>query len=125
MESNNNEIAYIDPEKILRMAVMCHQANKTWCELHGDLTQRDWALAEQWQRDSAIAGVKFRLANPNAGQDAQHNAWMQSKLDQGWVYGEVKDADKKTHPCLVSFERLPLFQQKKDAIFCAIIDTLK
>jgi hypothetical protein len=46
-------------------------------------------------------------------------------IKDGWVYGEVKDAEKKTHPCLVPFDQLPLFQQKKDKLFCAIVDALR
>jgi hypothetical protein len=111
--------------KVENIAKMCHQANKVWCELNGDNSQKDWDEAEQWQRDSAINGVKFKLAHPTAGKDAQHNAWMQDKLNDGWVYGEVKDAEKKTHPCIVPFEQLPEFQQKKDSLFCAIVDALK
>lgn len=107
------------------IAIVCHQANKAWCELNGDHTQKDWDEAEQWQRDSAITGVKFRINNPTAGNDAQHNAWLKDKVDAGWVYGEVKDAEAKTHPCIVPFEKLPAFQQKKDALFCAIVDALK
>lgn len=108
-----------------QIAFICHQANKAWCEVNGDLSQKSWRIAEQWQRDSAIAGVKFRFDNPDAKEDAQHNAWMADKIKDGWVYGEVKDAEKKTHPCLVPFGELPVFQQKKDALFCAIVDALK
>lgn len=111
--------------KNIGIAIMCHQANKQWCDLHGDYTQNNWNDAEEWQRRSAIQGVDFRLENPDAKQDAQHNAWMKSKVDEGWVYGEVKDAEAKTHPCIVPFEQLPEFQQKKDALFCAIVDALK
>jgi hypothetical protein len=67
----------------------------------------------------------FRLENPNAGHDAQHNAWLEEKVNDGWVYGEIKDAEAKTHPCIVPFEQLPEFQKKKDALFCAIVDSLK
>jgi hypothetical protein len=49
---------------------------------------------------------------------------MKEKLDAGWVYGEVKDAEKKTHPCLVPFSELPPFQQQKDSLFCGIVDAL-
>lgn len=112
-------------EKILAIAVMCHEANKTWCELNGDNSQKSWDKAEQWQKDSAIKGVEFRINTANAGHDAQHNSWMAEKIADGWVYGEVKDAEKKTHPCIVPFEQLPIFQQKKDALFCAIVDALK
>jgi hypothetical protein len=107
------------------IAQACHEANKVWCEANGDFSQKHFEEAEGWQQDSAIDGVKFRLANPDAKEDAQHNAWMESKIKDGWVYGEVKDAEKKTHPCLVSFEELPLFQQKKDKLFSAIVDALK
>ena len=107
------------------IAIVCHQANKSWCEQNNDFSQKDWEQAEDWQRDSAIKGVEFRVNNPDAGHDSQHNSWMKEKVDAGWVYGEVKDAEAKTHPCIVNFEELPEFQQKKDALFCAIVDALK
>lgn len=117
--------ADLKENRIKWIAYVCHQANKAWCESDGDDSQKDWAFAEGWQRDSAIKGVKFRLENPEAGPDAQHNAWSAEKVSQGWVYGDVKDAEKKTHPCLVPFDQLPLFQQKKDKLFSAIVDALK
>lgn len=107
------------------IAKACHEANRAWCQANRDFSQEHWEDAEQWQRDSAIKGVEFRIKNPDAGHDAQHNSWMKEKVDNGWVYGEVKDAEKKTHPCIVPFEKLPAFQQKKDALFCAIVDALK
>jgi hypothetical protein len=117
--------ALVEKNYLIGIAKVCHQANKAWCESQGDTSQKDWAEAEQWQRDSAINGVKFRLENPDAPASAQHESWMEEKLSQGWVYGEVKDAEKKTHPCIVPFEELPEFQQKKDKLFSAIVDALK
>ncbi len=107
------------------IAMVCHEANKKWCESNDDFSQKSWEEAEEWQRESAIKGVQFRLDNPDAGHDAQHNSWMKEKVDGGWVYGEVKDATAKTHPCIVPFDQLPKFQQQKDALFCAIVDSLK
>ena len=117
--------ALVLKSKIHDIAKVCHEANKAWCESQGDNSQKSWDEAESWQKDSAIKGVEFRLNNPEAGEDAQHNSWMQEKINDGWVYGVVKDAENKTHPCLVPFESLPLFQQKKDKLFCAIVDSLK
>ena len=111
--------------KIITIAIACHEANRVWCIGNGDESQKHWHEAEQWQRDSAIKGVEFRLNNPDAKQDAQHNAWMEDKVNDGWVFGALKDTEKKTHPCIVPFEQLPEFQQKKDALFCAIVDVLK
>lgn len=107
------------------IAKVCHQANKAWCEFNGDYTQKEWHECTPELLDSTVRGVRFRLANPTSGADAQHKAWMEDKLANGWVYGEVKNETAKTHPCLVPFEDLPEFQQKKDALFCAIVDALK
>lgn len=117
------DATYVDP--VESIAKVCHEANKGWCEAYGDDSQKSWYEAEQWQRDSAISGVKFKLENPEAADDAQHNAWMAEKIEQGWKFGEVKDAELKTHPCIVPFNELPLFQQKKDKLFCAIVEALK
>lgn len=107
------------------IATVCHQANKAWCELNEDFSQKDWFDAEQWQRDSAIKGAQFKIDNPDAPTSAQHDAWSADKIANGWVYGETKNGDKKTHPCLVSFESLPDFQQKKDKLFQAIVEALR
>lgn len=112
-------------EQRRNIAIVCHQANKAWCEINGDTSQKDWFDAEPWQKESAIKGVEFRLANPDAGNDAQHNAWLEDKIKNGWKYGPIKDADKKEHPCIVPFNELPEFQKKKDALFCTIVDALK
>jgi len=109
----------------VKIARICHELNRKICVLDGDFTQKTWGDAEQWQRDSAIKGVDFRVANPDAPESAQHDAWMADKISDGWVYGAVKDAVAKTHPCLVPFEQLPPMQRLKDAVFCAVVDTLK
>lgn len=108
--------------EVIDIANVCHQANKAWCEANGDFSQLDWDYAEQWQIDSAINGVRFRMANPDTGTDAQHNNWMKEKVEDGWVFGQVKDPEKKIHPCIIPFDKLPVFQQKKDILFSAIID---
>lgn len=111
-------------KKVFAIAQVCHQANKAWCELNGDNSQKDWNEAEPWQRESAIKGVVFTIDNPDAPESAQHDAWARDKVDAGWVYGDVKDGDNKTHPCLVPFEQLPVHQQKKDVLFRAIVKAL-
>ena len=111
--------------KIAKIAQVCHEANKAWCEANLDNSQKSWEDAAEWQINSAIQGVKYRLENPDAKEDAQHNAWMEDKISNGWVYGVVKDEKLKTHPCLVPFELLPMVPQQKDKLFCAIVDSLK
>lgn len=107
-------------EEIARMA---HEVNKTYCEFNGDYTQKPWELAEDWQRESCIDGVKFVFNNPDATPEDQHKNWMVVKVGEGWAYGEKKDPEAKTHPCMVPYDELPEFQRLKDHLFRAVAIT--
>lgn len=106
------------------VAKICHQANKAICESNGDFSQKNWDEAEQWQRDSAINGVQYALDNPESTPENLHKAWVAEKKSQDWIYGEVKDANAKTHPCLVPYAELPEHQKLKDAVFQSIVDAV-
>jgi len=105
-------------EEIARIA---HTVNKAYCEALGDQSQPDWDEAPDWQKESAVAGVKFHQDNPEAGPQASHEAWLAQKEADGWTFGEEKDAEAKTHPCMVPFADLPVEQQAKDHIFRSIV----
>lgn len=111
-------------EKIERIAKACHQVNKAYCEALGDNNHVDWDEAPEWQRESVRMGVDLNLC-VDFGVEASHASWMRNKLDDGWVYGAVKDPEKKEHPCLVPFDQLPVDQQAKDFIFRAVVHALK
>lgn len=115
----------MDDTQIEAIAMVAHEANRAWCDAHEDYSQREWDEAPKWQQDSAINGVKFHLDNPDADDAASHNNWLAEKIAEGWVYGPVKDAEARVHPCMVPFESLPMMQQKKDALFRAIVHALK
>ena len=61
----------------------------------------------------------------NFGPEASHISWMKQKLEEGWVYGPVKDPENKQHPCIVPFDALPREQQAKDFIFRAVVHALR
>ena len=106
------------------IAKVCHEVNKAYCEAMGDMSQPTWENAPQWQKDSALMGVRLHSYNPEAGAEASHVSWMKQKVDEGWVWGETKDPEKKTHPCIIPFDQLPKEQQAKDFIFQAVVHSL-
>lgn len=107
----------MNKEAIETIAQACHNMNLQVCLLSGDESQLLWDDAPQWQRDSAVDGV-WAIARLEIDRPYQsHEVWAAHKRAAGWVYGEVKDADKKTHPCLVPFCALPPHQQLKDHVF--------
>lgn len=108
----------------IAIANVCHDANRAYCRTIGDFSQEPWESAPKWQVESAIKGVEFCLANPDAPASANHDAWLKVKEAEGWKYGEVKDVEKKEHPCFVPYDQLPPEQQRKDALFKAIVAAL-
>lgn len=108
-----------------QIAQVCHEINRAYCQSIGDGSQPFWEYAPDWQVESAINGVNFHLLNPDAGADASHNSWMKEKVEAGWVYGEVKNAEAKTHPCILPFDKLPKEQQAKDFLFRQVVHSLK
>lgn len=105
-------------------ARVAHEVNRAYCLSMGDDSQPSWEDAPEWQKESAMMGVAFHIANPDAGPEASHNSWSAHKLNDGWRWGEVKDPEAKTHPCLVAFEALPVAQQAKDYLFRAVVHAI-
>jgi hypothetical protein len=104
-----------------QIAKTCHEVNRVYCKSVGDFSQAEWHNTPDWQRESAIMGVNAFLKNPILSSKEMHDLWMEHKISEGWVYGEVKDAVKKTHPCLVPYSEMPKEQQMKDEFFIEVI----
>lgn len=103
------------------IAKVCHEVNAAYCKGSTGETSLPWEQA----KESAIKGVQYAIDNPDATPENQHEAWVKDKLENGWVYGEVKDAEKKTHHCLVPYAELPAAQKTKDYLFQAVVHNLK
>jgi len=107
-----------------QIARVCHEVNRAYCEAMGDTCQPPWEQAPEWQKASARLGVELHCGPTPVGPEASHESWMAQKVADGWVYGDVKDADAKTHPCMMDFSDLPREQQAKDFIFRGVVHAL-
>jgi len=110
--------------KIEDIARVAHEMNRAYCQSIGDDSQPEWNDAPEWQKESAIKGVEFHMDNPRASAAASHESWLAEKEADGWKYGEVKDPEKKEHPCFVPFDQLSVEQQAKDFIFRQTVHSL-
>ena len=52
-----------------------------------------------------------------------HEVWSETRIRQGWTYGEQRNDEKKTHPCLIPYEELP--EEEKEYDRNTSIGTLK
>uniref|UniRef100_A0A4W6FCW0 Ryanodine receptor 2 n=1 Tax=Lates calcarifer TaxID=8187 RepID=A0A4W6FCW0_LATCA len=52
-----------------------------------------------------------------------HELWVMNKIELGWTYGAVRDDNKRQHPCLVEFCKLP--EQERSYNLQMSLETLK
>lgn len=43
-----------------------------------------------------------------------HDIWAAGRIADGWTYGEKRDDEKKTTPCMVPYEELPESEKEYD-----------
>ena len=43
-----------------------------------------------------------------------HEVWAETRIQQGWTYGEQRNDELKTHPCLIPYEELPESEKEYD-----------
>lgn len=108
-------------EEVARIA---HEALRVYCEINGEPLMPHWEDAEQWQKDSTLHGVEVVASNPSIRPSVLHDEWLEHKRSTGWRFGTDKDAEKKTHPCMVEFHGLPVRQQAKDRLFVSVVQAM-
>ena len=111
--------------KTIAIAMMCHAINAAYCQSMGDDSQPTWDDTPESHKQSLIAGVEMHLANPDATPEQSHKSWYKVKEAEGWKYGEVKDMEKKEHPCFLPYEELPDEQKAKDYLFRTMVHLVK
>lgn len=109
--------------KLESVARITHEANRALQIETGDpAVSPGWDEAPEWQRASAIEGVQKAI--DGATPEQLHESWCEFKRADGWKFGSTKDADAKTHPCLIDYNLLPTDQKLKDDVFSAIVAAL-
>lgn len=107
---------------VLNIAHVCHDANRAYARTLGDFSHLPWEEAPDWSRNSSIKAVEEVMRGATPRQ--LHALWMKTRSEDGWVYGPVKDMEKKTNPALVNYDDLPDSQRVKDDLFHGIVHAL-
>ena len=105
-----------------------HNALLPYTELPEDLKEANRLNVRDIPAKLAVAGYIMIPARSNEPPfnfpgkplevlaEAEHKRWMQSKLDDGWIYASETDKAKKLHKCLVSWKKLPEEEKEKDRV---------
>ncbi len=43
-----------------------------------------------------------------------HEVWSEGRIKDGWTYGETRNDEQKTHPCLVPYDELSESEKEYD-----------
>ncbi len=111
-----------DQKTIEACARAAHEVNRAYCIALGDKSQLSWEDAPDGQKSSAINGVQGALLGNTPRQS--HEGWLREKKAAGWVYGTVKNPEKKEHPCMVEYDSLPNEQRQKDYLFISTVQEM-
>ncbi|HCG0442340.1 TPA: acetyltransferase, partial [Pseudomonas aeruginosa] len=111
--------------KPILIATIAHAINSAYCLAIGDKVAPPFAECPEDMQRGILAGVQLHLDNPDTTPEQSHESWLADKLANGWVHGEVKDFEAKTHPCCVPYAELPESQKVKDYLFRAVVHALK
>ena len=79
---------------------------------------REPAFREQFEQV-----IEKQMGPERSNNAAQlHQDWVEAYEKMGWVYGPVRDRDKKTHPDMVPYDQLGHLEKDKDAVFVALCE---
>ena len=73
----------------------------------------DFSISDE-RLQGLIDGTIWAIEHPEATPEENHQSWMNSKIKQGYVYGDKIDVINKKHPSLVPFDQLSKTEQDKD-----------
>ena len=100
------------------VARLCHEQNRNYCLFMNEPNiAAPWDELSESMRESVRTGVRNIVTGVVTAPHESHEKWLEFKGNEGWTYGEVKDFEKKTHPCFRPYQELPQEQRVKDALF--------
>jgi hypothetical protein len=108
---------------IPEIARVAHEANRAMQFVQNDACpSQPWDAENEFVQELSCNGV--RMIRMGYSAEEMHNEWCEEHKAAGWTYGPVKDAERKTHPCLVPYKDLPPTQRHKTELMRAIVVTL-
>lgn len=100
------------------IASITHAANRAYRECIGEDPGPVWADLDAEQQRGVMNGVKKA---PTHSPRSLHDEWLKEKTEAGWVYGEEKSDEARTHPNIRPYDELSEEQRRKDTLFRGIV----
>ena len=77
-------------------------------------------LLQDWNASDLV----FNTSELEQMARMEHDLWRQAKLADGWRYSPIKDKQKRTHPVLEDWEKIPEIEREKNRDFIRQLPSL-
>lgn len=125
---NNNNKEFVMYEQVVynarfdKICELCHLANNELMIANNETPCGNWDTLDSHLKQMTRDSVSVIIDKPNITAEDIHNTWMTNKAKDGWVYGDIKDANKKTHPLMIPFADMNAIDKAKDQSFIDIVN---
>jgi RyR domain len=110
--------AHPTDEAIARCVHEVHRAYNAFLQDEGPLKD-PWDSLAAWDKETVILGVKrIRMG---MGPETIHHEWVDRMVMEGWTWGRERDPEGKTHPSILPWNELPVWERRKAIVFCRIV----
>lgn len=108
------------------IAEIAYYANNVYRKSIGEQYKTPWRYLSSQEIATLINAVNRVIESDIPySPEVNHMAWLTEKIQQGWIYGEKEDVERRIHPCLKPYHKLSNEMKAKDMIFVAIVHGLK
>ena len=108
----------------LSIARIAHDADRSLCALHGDMTTPGWFQLDDVHRENARVGVAIAVSMPDATPEQLHGVWLKDRKADGWRFGPQYDGLGKRDPLIRPWSRLTRLTQLREQLFVAVVRAL-
>ena len=123
VREENLKMSFEQYLKMVEVAKECHIANNNLMVANSEIPNPvDWNDLDTHTKHMNIESVKKIYDNPNITAKDIHDEWMKNKIKDGWKYGDVKDANLKTHHLIIDFDQMNDIDKMKDQIFIDVVN---
>ena len=109
-----------EPDVDLKLAQVAVEVDRCVCQAAGADLPKPWADMTEEERGHVVSAVVSFRSDEKCTPETLHEDWLKKMKEEGWDFGAF-DEEKKTHPLMLPYTKLPMLQVLRDALFLSSV----
>lgn len=106
-----------------RCAILMHETYRTYQRKKGATEVPTWSDLPKEEQEETRESVRILVSDPDMTGENFHALWVKNRIDRGWAYGPVYNAENKTHPLMCPYEEVSPTARSRGDVFLAMVQT--